>query len=310
MNRINLNKINSKYYTKSLDYNKRVNEALSLSRKARKKQKDINHRRNPLGFIKKKNSSAFVPSVTSDFYPEIKKGLHYLQPVPTFSSLQVEKRPYFELPEMSGITHKVFTPEVDGLKWYTKNTTVPNFFTKLKEFIGETNKSWLIDYFAQCEEQNLPYVYDNFCFIKTHSIKGKKDGIEENRIVYFVNGGFREIHRLAELDLLFLGSISYYSFQVEDHFYQLQEIHICSDWTCNLIKFIKNAIKKGHLQTNGHHPLAIGVRDGKKFTEKCGQQSKNWKKFKDENYDLESLYIGAHRTNEESISMYSKKKKV
>jgi hypothetical protein len=292
-----------------MDYRTRVDEILSRSRKVFKENKDNYYRINPkgFGFLKKKNSSSYVPSLESDFYPEIKKDESYMKPVATFAALNIEKRPYFELAEMNGINHKVFSPEVDGFKWYEKNTTTRTFFNKLKTSANKNGQqSFLIDYFAQCEDNNLPYVYDNFCFIKTYPVKLTKDGIEENGIVYFVKGGFREIHRLMEIDNDFL--IGIINFASLSKLFKIQEIHICADWTYNLTKFIKKAIKKGHLKTNGQHPLVIGSRNGEKFIEKCGHQSKNWKNFQNENYELESLYIGDSRTSEDGVLLYDKEK--
>lgn len=132
----------------------------------------------------------------------------------------------------------------------------------------------------------------------------KKDEEEPIRYVFHLEGGSLIFHRIKELDPLFWLTILRAT--QETSIVKISELHLSADYNQDLMKFVSDALKRGHYETHGLRPYAFYWLNNVKREGSIGKRSSNYDKIKNSNFRCESVYFGHVKRQPISIVFYDK----
>lgn len=195
------------------------------------------------------------------------------------------------------------TPEIDKIEVKAFESEHKYLFTTLKSY-GYT--SLLIELYASLESTTSRFPdphYDNILFKRVASVSKKGD---EKRILYkfHLNAGSLYFHRILELDPQFW--IQLLKASKEQKLLFITELHLASDCDQNLMKYVNDAIAKGHYETNGLRPFGFYWLQGEKKYGALGKRSRTFRTLKRRSFSIETLYFGDSRFQPVSIVIYNK----
>lgn len=191
-------------------------------------------------------------------------------------------------------TDEVFTPVIDKFSWRDAGGFIPDntFFIRFKKLLTFKRLfSFLVNYFAKCEQNNLPYSDPEFpdeILINRADVQFSKT--QDPMTFYHLNGGHTVFDRIMQLDKEFLlciseladepGKLGFFGFPPFGIRIQMSKIDFCIKLTERIMPRIGDELKRGRVWGGSCHLYGIGKVNNKRFSDRVGRQSWAYKQKK------------------------------
>ena len=170
-------------------------------------------------------------------------------------------------------------------------------------FLKSGFNSKFIQLFSQNKHSHESFKDPIFNDVLLKRATAKKDA--DQKYYYFkLNGGSPHFHRILEEDPEFWLEILRAC--RETTLVRISEIHVAADCSRDLMKIITESIKKGHYESNGLNPYGFYRIENQRTEGPLEKFSSNYKRIKDQHFDLDTLYFGERRRQPVSLVFYNK----
>lgn len=194
-------------------------------------------------------------------------------------------------------------PEVDTLNFLDFRTPEKLLFSSLK---SKGYSSPLIDYFAECEENDLPLKDPEYndLLIQRFLSTANDWGNDRKVYKYRLGGGNLIFHRILKKDPEFWQVIIK---ACRDSFLlRIDELHLAIDSNHDYMELVSECIKKGHYETRGLKVNGFYTLGGQKRQGALGKRSKVFPELKDKSFRAHTVYFGSTKYSSLSLAIYDK----